>query len=98
MPARPVAYEGIIFKLATDDIAAPAGQVLATGQGGYGEITSGTTTDNRVGAALTGTGPFGYKPYGALGSGTSLLSVDLDTADKTRIMLVGVWNTDTTWS
>jgi len=99
MPTRPVAYQGIIFKLATDDVAAPAGQTLSTGQGGYGEITSGTTTDTRAGSALTGDGPFGYQPYGALGKGTSsTLSVDLDTADKSRLMLVSVWNTDPTWT
>lgn len=38
---------------------------------------------------------YGYKPFGALGQSTTtsdLLAVDLDTADKDRVMMATIWS------
>lgn len=62
--------------------------------GGYGSRTSGHY-DVAVGESS------GYKPFGAMGQGhMDNLSIDLDTRDQTRIMLISVVpldNSDSDW-
>jgi len=88
MPDRPSAYTGYIF-VGT----AGTGQTLTSSQGGYGAPTSGTIYDERADPSTDVS--YGYKPYGAVGTGADTdLGVSFDVADASRVMLVTVWSTD----
>jgi hypothetical protein len=92
MPTRPTAYTGYIFTG-----TAGTGQTLTTSQGGYGAVTSGTINDER--ADPTADVSYGYKPFGTVGTGVSTeLSVSFDVEDANRVMLVTVWNLDSTYA